>query len=184
MVSQFAKNVNYKIQYTKRYFLINNKNSMNNEPILEQNIEMVNNGQENISDNDSEYSEGNETYSDSANSLGSDIDSIDLNSNQFSVQRVKHNRNRPRMNNGRHIGALAFDIVWEDDSVTREPIQNLIDKDSESVNEYIIDIINDYKKTARDYPRNYRFCLMCYHKVHNGDFICSKHTLMYPFLND
>lgn len=157
---------------------------MNNQQIIEQNVEMVNDAHKNISNNDSEYSESDEIYSDSENSLGSDIDSIDLNRNQFSVQRVKHNRNRPRINYGRYVGALAFDIVWEDDTVSREPIQNLIDKDSGSVNEYIIDIINDYKKTARYYPRNYRFCLMCYHKVHNGDFMCSKHTLMYPFLND
>lgn len=126
----------------------------------------------------------NELDSDSENSIGSNIDSIDLNNNQFLVKRIIYNRNRPRINNGRYIGALAFDIQWNDDSITREPIQNLIDKDSESINEHIIDIIDDYKKTTRLFPRNNRLCIMCNHKVFNGDFICSKHSLIYTFLID
>ena len=118
----------------------------------------------------------------SQGSLGSDLSSIDLNSEKHEVKKVKHNRNRPRINSGIYIGSLAFDIIWEDNSETREPIQNLIDKDSESINEFILDIIKDYKQTAINYPMNNRCCIMCFHKVHNGAFMCSKHTLMYAFL--
>lgn len=118
-------------------------------------------------------------------SLDSDLTSIDLETQQTSimlVKRVKYNKNRPRINSGIYIGSLAFDIIWEDNSETREPIQNLIDKDSESVNEFILDIIEDYKQTAIKYPRNNRCCIMCWHKVYNGAFMCSNHTLMYSFL--
>lgn len=118
----------------------------------------------------------------SQGSLESDLSSIDLDTQLNNIKRVKHNKNRPRINYGLYIGALAFDIIWEDNSETREPIQNLIHKESESVNEFILDIIEDYKQTAIKYPRNNRCCIMCLHKVHNGSFICSKHTLMYAFL--
>ena len=114
----------------------------------------------------------------------SDNDSIDFNRNQYYIKRVKHNRNRGRINNGIYIGALAFDILWCDNTNTREPIQNLIYKDTESVNEYIIDYINDYKIIAHEYPRKNRCCIMCFHKVHNGAFMCNKHNRIYSFLLD
>ena len=118
----------------------------------------------------------------SQNSLDSELSSIDLNTHQYIVKRVKHNRNRPRINYGMYMGSLAFDIIWEDNSETREPIQNLIDKENESVNEFVQDIIEDYKQTAIKYPRNNRCCIMCWHKVYNGAFMCSKHVLLYNFL--
>lgn len=116
------------------------------------------------------------------NSLDSDLISIDLNIDQFNIKRIKHNRNRQRINNGIYMGSLAFDIIWQDNSETREPLQNLIDKNTESINEFIIDIIEDYKKTAINYPTHNRCCIMCWHKVHDGDFMCNKHRLMYTFL--
>lgn len=115
-------------------------------------------------------------------SLDSELSSVDLNTQQYIVKRIKHNRNRPRINYGLYIGSLAFDIIWEDNSETREPIQNLIDKESETVNEFVQVIIEDYKETAIKYPRNNRCCIMCCNKVYNGSFMCSKHTLMYFFL--
>jgi hypothetical protein len=118
----------------------------------------------------------------SQDSLGSQLSSIDLHTQQYNVRRIKYNRNRPRINYGMYIGSLAFDIIWEDNSETREPMQNLIDKENESINEFVIDIIEDYKQTAIKYPRNNRCCIMCWHKVYNGSFMCSKHMLIYNFL--
>lgn len=118
----------------------------------------------------------------SQNSLNSDMSSVNLNDEEYIVKRIKHNRNKPRIYHGLYIGALAFDVIWEDNSVTREPLQNLINKENETVNEFIIDIIEDYKQTAINYPKNNRCCIMCWHKVYNGSFMCSKHTLMYTFL--
>jgi len=120
---------------------------------------------------------------DSDNSFDTDVESVYFNSNHFLIKRIKHNRNRPRINNGNNIGALSFYIIWEDNTETTEPIQNLIDKDNESVNEHILDIINDYKNTAREYPRNNRCCIMCFNKINNGMFMCYRHTKMYSFLN-
>ena len=80
----------------------------------------------------------------SQGSLDSELSSIDLDTKQYNVKRVKHNRNRPRINHGMYMGSLAFDIIWEDNSETREPIQNLIDKETESINEFVQDIIEDY----------------------------------------
>ena len=138
---------------------------------------------ENVNENNNENNNNQlEIEISSQSSLNTDINSIDLNTQQFIVKRVKHNRNRPRINYGLYIGSLAFDIIWEDNSETREPIQNLIDKESESVNEFIQDIIEDYKQTAIKFPRNNRCCIMCWHKVYNGAFMCSNHTLMYTFL--
>ena len=124
----------------------------------------------------------NEIQSSSENSLDSQLSSIDLNTDQYNVKRIKYNRNRPRINYGLYIGSLAFDVIWEDNSETREPIQNLIEKENQRVNEFVQDIIEDYKQTAIKYPRNNRDCIMCWHKVYNGAFMCSKHTLMYSFL--
>jgi len=118
----------------------------------------------------------------SQNSLNSNMSTVNLNDEEYNVKRIKHNRNKPRIFHGLYIGALAFDIIWEDNSETREPLQNLINKENESVNEFIIDIIEDYKQTAIKYPHNNRCCIMCWHKVYNGSFMCSKHTLMYTFL--
>ena len=129
-------------------------------------------------DNNTEY----EPEISSQDSLDTELNSINLNMQQYNVRRVKYNRNRPRINYGMYIGSLAFDIIWEDNSETREPIQNLIDKENESINEFVIDIIEDYKQTAIKFPRNNRCCIMCWHKVYNGSFMCSKHTLMYNFL--
>lgn len=119
----------------------------------------------------------------SINSLESELSSIDLNEGQYNVLRIKHNRNRPRINNGKYLGALAFDIIWQDHSETREPIQNLIDKDNDSINEFIINIILDYKETAIKYPRNNRCCIMCWEKATNGLFMCYEHNQIFNFLN-
>ena len=137
--------------------------------------------QENENNNENENNQL-EIEISSQSSLNTNINSIDLNTDQFIVKKLKHNRNRPRINYGLYIGSIAFDIVWEDNSETREPIQNLIDKENESINEFIVDIIEDYKQTAIKYPKNNRCCIMCWHKVYNGAFMCNKHTLMYTFL--
>lgn len=118
----------------------------------------------------------------SQGSLDSELSSIDLDTQQYNVKRIKYNRNRSRINYGMYMGSLAFDIIWHDNSETREPIQNLIDKENESINEFVQDIIEDYKQTAIKYPSNNRCCIMCWHKVYNGSFMCSKHALMYTFL--
>jgi hypothetical protein len=136
------------------------------------------NGNGNGNENDNNY----EIEVSSQGSLNSELSSIDLDTKQYNVKRVKHNINRPRINYGMYMGSLAFDIIWEDNSETREPIQNLIDKESESINEFVQDIIEDYKQIAIKYPRNNRCCIMCWHKVYNGAFMCSKHMLMYNFL--
>lgn len=119
----------------------------------------------------------------SINSLESELSSIDLNEGQYNVLRIKHNRNRPRISHGKYLGALAFDIIWQDYSETREPIQNLIDKDSNSINEFIIDAISDYKETAIKYPSNNRCCIMCWQKATNGLFMCYEHNQIFNFLN-
>lgn len=135
---------------------------------------MINNLNENLNDDDT-LSQG---------SLSSELSlmTIDIDKNKFDVQRIRHNRNKPRISYGKYLGSLAFDIVWEDNSETREPLQNLIDIETESVNLFIIDFIEDYKKTAIKYPKNNRCCIMCHDKVFNGAFMCSKHRLMYSFL--
>lgn len=135
----------------------------------------------NLSSSQENENNYNEIEVSSQNSLDSELSSIDLDT-QHNVKRIKHTRNRPRINYGIYMGSLAFNIIWEDNSETREPIQNLIDKESESVNEFVQDIIEDYKQTAIKYPKNNRYCIMCWHKVYNGAFMCSKHKLMYNFL--
>ena len=138
--------------------------------------------QENDNNNDNDNVNHDDIGASSQNSLDFELSSIDLDTKQYNVRRIKHNRNRPRINYGVYMGSLAFDIIWEDNSETREPIQNLIDKENESINEFIQDIIEDYKQNAIKYPRNNRCCIMCWHKVHNGAFMCSNHMLMYTFL--
>jgi hypothetical protein len=133
---------------------------------------------------ETEYYDFNEVDQSSVCSLESELESIDLNTLQYNIKRIKNNKSRPRINHGFYIGSLAFDIVWQDDSETREPIQNLIDIQTESINEFIIDTIEDYKQTAINYPTNNRCCLMCWQKVHNGNFLCNKHKSMYYFLNN
>lgn len=110
----------------------------------------------------------------------SNVSTVDL--NQYFVKRIISNRTRPRIYNGYYYGALAFDIVWDDNTISREPIQNLINKETNEVNEHIIDIINDYKIKAQLYPRHNRMCIMCLKKVHNGAFMCNNHSLQYYFL--
>ena len=136
----------------------------------------------NVSNVSNESNESFGTYG-SNESLNSDVNSIDLNINQYKIKRIKYNRNRPRSNHNIYFGALAFDVIWNNNTVTREPIQNLIDKDNEIINEHLIDIIEDYKITAQRFPTNNRCCIMCYHKVYNGAFMCSKHNLIYSFIN-
>lgn len=111
------------------------------------------------------------------------LESIDLTHQTYIVKRIKYNRNRPRINTNKYLGALAFDVIWEDNSETREPIQNLINIETEYINEYINDILKDYIITAQKYPKNNRCCIMCYKKVYNGKFICKKHSSQYSFLN-
>lgn len=139
----------------------------------------ISSSQENLMENDNEY---NVIEISSQDSLLSELSSINLNTEEYNVKRIKHNRNRPRINYGIYLGALAFDIIWEDNSETREPIQNLINKECEEINEFIQDIIEDYKQTAIKYPRNNRCCIMCWDKVYNGAFMCNKHSLIYKFL--
>lgn len=141
----------------------------------------------NLNDNflqENEYYDFNEVDQSSVCSLESELESIDLNTLQYNIKRIKNNRSRPRISHGLYIGSLAFDIVWQDDSETREPIQNLIDIPTESINELIINTIEDYKQTAINFPTNNRCCLMCWQKVYNGNFLCSKHKSMYYFLNN
>jgi len=113
----------------------------------------------------------------------SDIETVDLN-NSFIVKKIKHNRNRPRIYIEPFLYALAFDVVWEDNTETREPIQNLINNNTHEVNENIIDIIKDYKETAIKYPRINRCCIMCINKVNNGRFMCFEHAQEYNFLTN
>lgn len=120
----------------------------------------------------------------SENSLLSDLSSINLNSDSITIKKIKHNRNRPRYNHEPFLFALAFDVVWNDDTETREPIQNLINKYTQEVNEYLLDIINDYKQTAINYPRNNRCCIMCINKSIHGMIICSEHLQEYNFLQN
>lgn len=122
-------------------------------------------------------------FTDSEQSIDSELSSIDLN-NYFNVKRIKHSRNRPRIINDMYYGSLAFDVVWEDDSETREPLQNFISNDLMTINECILEIIKDYKITAMKYPKNNRFCIMCYCKVNNGNILCLNHKLQYNFLNE
>ena len=133
--------------------------------------------------NESNESNESEQLLNTSASFGSDINSIDLDNTRFLVKRIKYNRNNARMNYGLYIGALAFDVIWEDDTETREPIQNLICKETKSVNEHLINIINDYKNTARQFPSNSRCCLMCNNYVHHGQIICGYHFNDYSFLS-
>lgn len=120
----------------------------------------------------------------SENSLLSDLSSINLNSDSYTIKKIKHNRNRPRYNHEPFLFALAFDIVWNDYTETREPIQHLINKDTQQVNEHVLDIINDYKQTAIDYPRNNRCCIMCMNKSLHGRMMCYEHLQEYNFLQN
>tara|TARA_B100001093_G_C26827351_1_gene1014636 strand:- start:40 stop:441 length:402 start_codon:yes stop_codon:yes gene_type:complete len=131
--------------------------------------------------NNSESDTNSDSSYDSDSSLNSSLESFNLNEN--TIKKIKHNRNRPRINYGNHFGSLAFDVVWTDDTITREPIQNLIYKETEEVNEHILDILNDYRLTAQKYPSNNRMCIMCFNKVHNGFIMCTKHRQKYNFLN-
>ena len=133
-------------------------------------------------DNDSDNQHYNELHSSS--SISSQLTSITLDSDEFLVIKIKHNRNRPRINNGQYIGSLAFDVIWQDNTETREPLQNLINKDTKNINEHIIDIIDDYKQTARLYPYNNRCCLMCNNYVYNGNFLCGEHFKDYSFIRN
>jgi len=124
-----------------------------------------------------------ELESSSQNSLSSTVSSIDLNDNRFNVKRIRYNCNRPRITHEEYLGAIAFDVIWEDNTETREPIQNLIDIENKTINDSIIDILHDYIKTARDFPSNNRCCIMCYNKVHNGSFMCHIHNKIFSFLH-
>ena len=121
-------------------------------------------------------------YSSSQESLYSNLSSIDLNSNQFIVKRIKFTRNIPRINNGEYIGSLAFDIIWEDDSESREPIQNLINFETQQVNYYLSEILSDFNKNAIKYPNYNRCCAMCYNKAQIGKILCNNHMSQFSFL--
>jgi hypothetical protein len=121
-------------------------------------------------------------YSSSQESIHSDISSINLNSNEFLVKRIKFSRNIPRINNGINIGSLAFDIIWEDDSESREPIQNLINFETQQVNYYLCEILSDFNKNAIKYPNYNRCCIMCYNKAEIGKILCNNHMSQFNFL--
>lgn len=121
---------------------------------------------------------------DSDNSLGSSLDSIELNIEHFEIKRIKNTKRPFRIIYGEHYGTLGFDIIWKDNTESRESILNLIDKEAELVNEHIIDILRDYKETAQHFPHNNRLCIMCYNKAHNGLIMCNHHNNIYNFLND
>ena len=112
-----------------------------------------------------------------------DMETIDLNNSEHIVECIKHNRNRPRSNVLPYIGSMAFDIVWQDGTESREPLQNLIDTNSKIINYHVIEFINDYKNTAIKYPTVNRNCLFCYEKVFNGRIICNNHHI-YSFILD
>ena len=145
-------------------------------------LELNNTDTDTESDESNESNESNESENESDLSEIGSLTTIDLNKNSFEVLRVKHNINRPRINYGKYIGALAFDIIWKDNTETREPIQHLIYQIHNGnfiINEFIEEIIQDYKETARKYPSNNRCCLFCYKKVFNGNFMCNKHKNKY-----
>lgn len=124
-----------------------------------------------------------ELESSSQSSIVESLESIDLNK-KYMVKRIRHNRNRPRIHNcDKFGGALAFDVIWENCEETREPIQNLIDKEEETINEFVLEILDDYITTARNYPYRNRCCIMCKKRVYNGAFMCKKHVEQYSFLN-
>lgn len=143
----------------------------------------TNNSTNNTSDNIRDFGNYEELESSSESSFRSSLVSINLNRDTYNIKRIRHNKNRPRINNDRYYGALAFDIIWEDDTETREPIQNLINSKNQLVNEHIIDILEDYVRTSRMYPNNNRCCIFCYNKAQNGRFMCSIHNQVYSFLN-
>ena len=117
------------------------------------------------------------------------LESIDLiNNNNNNIYRIKHNRNRSRIKYSDKHGnkfseALAFDVIWETGEETREPIQNLINYNEQKVNEFVLEILDDYIITARKYPHRKRSCIMCKRRVYNGALICKKHSGKYSFLN-
>ena len=74
--------------------------------------------------------------------------------NELKVKYIRHNRSKPRFNGflknkdnlddwdhfcyeNNCIGSLAFDVIWEDNSESREPLQSFITYNSIS-NEYYI----------------------------------------------
>lgn len=154
---------------------LNDMYNLDEFPVLESN-------EENINIQTLSHQEINDIQSESELSEISELSVITLNGNEYIVERIKHNINRPRINYGEYIGALAFDIVWSDETETREPIQNLINKETQELNDFIIPIIDDYKNTARNYPNRNRCCIMCVHKAQRGIIMCRKHQSIYSFL--
>lgn len=151
--------------------------TLNNNIYDEEQFPVLESNEENINIQTLSYEEIDDDLSEI-----SELSDITLNSNEYIVERIRHNINRPRINYGEYIGALAFDIIWSDQTETREPIQNLINKQTQELNDFIIPIIDDYKNTARNYPNRNRSCIMCVHKAQRGLIMCKKHIDIYFFL--
>jgi hypothetical protein len=125
-------------------------------------------------------------------SICSSVDSIDLEINQYKIISIKHNRNRPRyvgssnlLNQEQYFGALAFDVVWENGNEKRLPLNYFINDTLETLNNSVIkEIMIDYIKIARKYPKNNRCCFLCYNKVYNGNILCGIHYTYNNIFND
>lgn len=67
-------------------------------------------------------------------------------------------------------GEKLFKILWNDGTVTKEPLRCLINHTSYLV--YIEPILEEYQIVANDTPTRRRFCLNCERKTVQGTLFC------------
>ncbi len=75
-------------------------------------------------------------------------DNIEYDNNIDNIILITHDINNPRINYGIYMGALAFNVLWNDKIETREPIQHLINNKNK-LNEKLKDALNNNKKTKK-----------------------------------
>lgn len=82
----------------------------------------------------------------------------------------------------RKNGLRAVCVLWDDKSITVEPVCNLIDNTKQEVNEKMIPILCNWKIAAETFKRTIK-CAFCEEYSEMSDFMCKECANEYDWLN-
>ena len=92
---------------------------------------------------------------------------------QVRVQHIHPTRGGPCR--GGRRGGLCFDVKWNMyEEIERIPFEDFVELEDDSINLHLVRILRKYHCIAQDSPHQYRRCVACRNRVHNGRILCNR----------
>ena len=91
----------------------------------------------------------------------------------YFAEAILETRGNFRDENGKRL----FKVLWNDGTVSKEPLESLVDNTSHL--EFIEPILQEYQHVANNSPTKRRYCLNCEHKTVPGTLFCRRFACRY-----